>query len=80
MNIEKAEIEAEREGRKLRQRVHELEMDLRRVRVVMRDAAVEACEISDLIKQGMTQRAAHYAGALQRKLDVERSSGPHVLS
>jgi hypothetical protein len=67
-----------RENAKLRQRVHELEQDLRRLRVVMRDAAIESSDITDFITTGMTQRAAHYAGALQRKLDVERSSGPSV--
>jgi len=66
------------ERRKLLQRVHELEQDLRRVRIVMRDAAIEASYITDFIKQGMTERAGHYAGALQRKLDVERSSGPSI--
>jgi hypothetical protein len=67
-----------RENRKLRQRVHELEQDLKRVRIVMRDAAIEASDITDFIKRGMTERAGHYAGALQRKLDVERSSGPSI--
>jgi hypothetical protein len=69
---------AVKENRKLRQRVHELEQDLRRVRIVMRDAAIEASDITDFIRRGMTERAGHNAGALQRKLDVERSSGPSI--
>ena len=66
------------ENRKLTQRVRELEIDLRRLRVVMRDAALEAADIQEFIVSGMTQRAVSYAGSLQRKLDVERSSGPSI--
>ena len=77
MTVEKI-ASATGERRKLLQRVHELEQDLRRVRIVMRDAAIEASYITDFIRQGMTEKAAHNAGSLQRKLDVERSSGPRV--
>lgn len=66
------------ENRKLTQRVRELELDLKRVRVVMRDAALEAADIQEFIVAGMLQRAVSYAGSLQRKLDVERSSGPGI--
>jgi hypothetical protein len=66
------------EQRKLAFRIHELEAELRRVRVVMKDAAAEALEVRNVLEAGMTQRAGVYAGALYKKLEVERTSGPVI--
>jgi hypothetical protein len=66
------------QNRKMYHRLREVEQELRKVRIVMKDAALEAGDISEFIGQGMTLRAATYATALQRKLDVERSGGPLV--
>ena len=49
------------ERRKFSDRVRELEADLKRVRILMRDAALEAADIREFIVSGMTERAAHYA-------------------
>jgi len=66
------------QNRKMYHRLREVEQELRKVRIAMKDAALEAGDISEFISQGMTMRAATYAIALQRKLDVERSGGPLV--
>lgn len=67
-----------RENKKLLFRVREIENELLRLRMFMKEAAREASDIREFIEQGMTQRAGHYAGALQRKLEVERAGGPAV--
>ena len=59
-------------------RVRELEQALKSARETMKAAAIESGEICDFVNQGMTQRASHYALALQRRLDVERSGGPVI--
>jgi len=66
------------EPRKLMFRIHELETELRRVRALMKDVAAEALEVRNVLEAGMTQRAGVYAGALHKKLEVERISGPVV--
>jgi len=65
-----------RQSRKNYDRVRELEHALKSARETMKIASIESGEICDFVNQGMTQRAAHYAAALQRRLDVERSGGP----
>lgn len=67
-----------RENRKSYDRVRELEHALKSARETMKIAAIESGEICDFVNQGLTQRAAHYAIALQRRLDVERSGGPII--
>lgn len=67
-----------RQSRKNYDRVRELEHALKNARETMKIAAIQSGEICDFVNQGMTQRAAHYAAALQRRLDAERLGGPLV--
>jgi hypothetical protein len=78
MKVESEAVLTARGIRKSSDRVREIEQDLQRVRDVMKSAAMQAGEIREFIDQGMTQRASQYAAALQRRLDVERASGPRV--
>jgi hypothetical protein len=78
MKVESEAVLTDRRIRKSSERVREIEQDLQRVRDVMKSAAMQAGEIREFIDQGMMQRASQYAAALQRRLDVERASGPRV--
>ena len=78
MKVESDGVLKARDERKSSNRVREIEQDLQRVREVMKSAAMQAGEIREFIDQGMMQRASQYAAALQRRLDVERASGPRV--
>jgi hypothetical protein len=78
MKVESEAVLTDRRIRKSSERVREIEQDLQRVRDVMKYAAMQAGEIREFIDQGMMQRASQYAAALQRRLDVERASGPRV--
>jgi response regulator RpfG family c-di-GMP phosphodiesterase len=78
MKVEPESVLTDRRIRKSSERVREIEQDLQRVREVMKSAAMQAGEIREFIDQGMVQRASQYAAALQRRLDVERASGPRV--
>ena len=66
------------QSRKNHDRVRELEYALKSARETMKAAAIESGDICEFVEQGMTQRAVHYARALQRRLDVERLGGPLV--
>ena len=68
----------EKNEKKLLFRIHELESELRRLREVMKHTAQESADIKDCLEQGLTQRAWQCAGALQRKLEVERAGGPRA--
>lgn len=75
MITEETSVLIARENRKMFDRIREIEHELKKNREVMKAAAAEAGDIHNFISSGMTVRAAHYALALQRKLDVERSGG-----